>query len=85
MYVVYILKCKTLSKHQYYIGVTRDLNRRIAQHNSVFNNGYTRVRKWRLVYIEGYPDMRVAYDREIKLKQFGNVWYGVTKRIKSYA
>lgn len=79
MYFVYILQ--SIENQELYIGVSSNLLRRIREHNSPFNTGYTKGRKWRIVYVEGYLSETVAYNRERMLKQYGNVWYGVRRRI----
>jgi predicted GIY-YIG superfamily endonuclease len=81
MYFVYILKSNQKRKHPFYIGVSSDLIRRLREHNSPFNSGYTRGYTWRIIYVEGYPSKDIAYNREKMLKQYGNVWYGVRRRI----
>ena len=82
MYFVYILRARGKKKRPYYIGVTSDLIKRIQEHSSIFNTGYTRDNKWELVYVEGYLKKHITYRRESMLKQHGNVWYGVMKRVK---
>ena len=34
------------------------------------------------IYVEGYINKYIAYDRERKLKHYGNVWQGVMRRVK---
>ena len=82
MYFVYILRARKEKKKKYYIGVSNNLIRRLEEHNSLFNTGYTRDNKWELVYVEGYLKKYIAYDREKKLKQHGSVWCSVMKRVK---
>lgn len=52
-----------------YAGYTSDLARRIAQHNSVKNRGWTRGRGWRLVAAECYFDRGSAVAVERRLKR----------------
>ena len=54
-----------------YIGSTVDLKRRLAEYNSDDNKGYTRGRKWKLVYYEAYLSKRDARKREKQLKADG--------------
>lgn len=82
MYFVYVLKCLEKKKRPYYVGVTSNLLIRLNQHNSIFNKGYTKGHKWELVYAEGYMRLTAAYNRERKLKQHGNVWYGMMRRVR---
>jgi len=52
MYFVYILK--SMRVNAYYIGVTSDMKRRLAQHNASENRSTKRYIPWRMVYLEGY-------------------------------
>ena len=79
MYFVYILQSRKTKR--LYIGVSCNLLRRIGEHNSTFNTGYTRDNKWKILYVEGYLKKDIAYIREKMFKQYGNVWHGVRKRI----
>jgi putative endonuclease len=68
MYVLYILECsdKTL-----YTGITRDLNRRLKDHNST-NNGarYTLSRRpVQIVYKKEFPNKTEALREEIRIKR----------------
>ncbi len=82
MYFVYVIKALKPSKKKYYIGVSSNLLRRLKEHNSLFNTGYTRNNKWKILYIKGYINKFTAYERERQLKHYGNVWYHVMKRIR---
>lgn len=82
MYFIYVLQAQKPIKNKYYVGVTSNLFRRLAEHNSIFNTGYTRNNYWKIVYVEGYLSRDIAYDREKKLKQYGAVWQGVMRRVK---
>jgi putative endonuclease len=54
-----------------YIGVTNDLNRRIAAHRSRQIVSFTsRYRTWALVYFEESRDVNVAIAREKQLKRW---------------
>lgn len=65
---VYILRCADGSL---YTGITNDVERRLAQHNSVGSTTkYTRSRQpVELVYFERATDRAAALRREIKIKQ----------------
>ncbi|TVR74474.1 MAG: GIY-YIG nuclease family protein [Sphaerobacteraceae bacterium] len=52
-----------------YIGVTNDLDRRIAEHKGGEITGFTqRYNLHRLVYVEEFSSIREAKDREKQLK-----------------
>lgn len=82
MYFVYILRSLRKRKKMYYIGVTSKPLRRLREHNSPLNTGYTGNCKWKIIYLEGYSTFDIAEDREKKLKQYGAVWKGVMDRVK---
>ncbi|MBL7071818.1 MAG: GIY-YIG nuclease family protein [Candidatus Omnitrophica bacterium] len=65
---MYIAECrdKTL-----YVGIARDVERRIADHNKTNRCRYTRFRKpITAVYRESHPDHRSARTREVEVKRF---------------
>ena len=65
-YFVYILSSKT---KRLYIGVTNDLQRRVAQHKSREVEGFTsQYNIDQLVYYEETNDVRAAISREKQLK-----------------
>ncbi|MCR4306428.1 MAG: GIY-YIG nuclease family protein [Patescibacteria group bacterium] len=60
---VYILKSK--EQRKFYTGKTDDLEKRLLEHNSRNNKGYTsRFQPWVLVYSEIQPTEKVALRRE---------------------
>ena len=66
-----------------YIGYTDNLVQRIKQHNSPiasmrFTSG---GRPWKLVYYEAFFDKKDAEEREQALKNYGNVFGLLKKRI----
>ncbi len=66
VYHVYILASAT---GVLYVGVTNDLERRIAQHKEKRSSGFTkRYDVTRLVYFEPYGDVRNAIAREKEIK-----------------
>ena len=67
-YFVYILASRT---RVLYVGVTRDLNRRIREHKQGEFEGFTKkYRVHRLVYFESYRDVRSAIGREKQLRRW---------------
>jgi len=68
LWYLYVVEC---SDNSLYTGITTDLNRRIAEHNSS-NKGakYTRPRRpVTLVYSEMHPNRSVASKSEYRIKQ----------------
>ena len=63
---VYILECADSS---YYTGCTIDLQRRVAQHQSGFYEGYTSDRlPVKLIWSEEFQDVRDAINAEKQIK-----------------
>jgi putative endonuclease len=67
-WTVYIVRCRD---HSYYTGITTDLTRRIAEHNSAGGGAkYTRPRRpVTLVYSETAPSRATAAQREHQIKK----------------
>jgi len=66
LYTVYIMASRSLTL---YIGVTRSLSRRVAEHKQHELEGFTsKYRIERLVYYEKFADIRAAIAREKQLK-----------------
>jgi len=67
MYFVYILECKDGTV---YTGITTDLKRRLAEHDSGQGGHYTRARGVkRLIYSEKQANRSSASKREIEIKK----------------
>lgn len=68
MYFVYILK--SIKTDRFYIGCTKELNRRLEEHNA----GKTRSTKafvpWKIVYTETFATKTEAFLREKEIKSF---------------
>jgi putative endonuclease len=66
-YYVYILKCKD---NTYYTGITNDMERRLAEHQSGFNpDSYTFSRRpVELVYGEYFnnPNQAINFEKQVK-------------------
>lgn len=80
MYWVYIIK--SIKHNQLYFGYTKNLVKRLEEHNSGESSATKRYMPWELVYLEGYANEEDAKDREIKIKQFGKVYSQLKRRIK---
>ena len=58
-----------------YVGVTNDRVRRVFEHRSGFVDGFTkRYGLKRLVYFEGFDDIRDAIQREHNIKHWSRKW-----------
>ena len=80
MYYVYILYSKKSKK--FYIGLTDDVERRIQEHNSPDNRGWTKkFQPWIISYFEAYLTASEARIRELSLKHHGKAWTELKKRI----
>lgn len=71
MSYVYILR--NIAKRSLYIGYTKDLRRRFAEHSQ------TKVVE--LIYYESYNNDKLARERERKLKHYGSAWRGLKRRL----
>ena len=64
---VYILKC---NDNSLYTGITNDLNKRVATHNSGKGAKYTKTRTpVSLIYKEAFETKAEALKREIEIKK----------------
>lgn len=65
-YFVYILKC---SDNSYYTGITNDLDRRLWEHQTGINKGYTHNRRpVQLVFNTDFNDVNqaIAFEKQVK-------------------
>ena len=69
-------------KKDVYVGHTSDLRRRVKQHNSSSNKGYTRGRNWRLIYYEAYSSEKDSRRREARFKDDGRAKTQLMNRIE---
>ena len=69
MHYVYLLYSRKASK--FYIGETKDLRRRLSQHNAGESFSTKSGRPWEVVYYEAYMSKQAAQTREKRLKQYG--------------
>jgi putative endonuclease len=66
-YFVYILK--SLKNGRYYTGSTKDIPRRLSEHNAGKTKGNKYFSPFELIYKEEYPDHISAVRREIYIKK----------------
>ncbi len=72
-YYVYILTNK--KRGVFYVGVTRDLIKRIWQHKNRMGQGFTsKYNLHNLVYFELYQEVTDAIQREKRLKRWKRSW-----------
>lgn len=80
MYFVYVLKSQ--KDKSLYCGYTKDVERRIEEHNSGSVDYTKRRRPWDLVYYEAFRSLEDAIERESKLKKFGKSYGQLKRRIE---
>ena len=68
-YFVYLLVSKKYGKFFSYVGMTKDLNKRITLHNSSKGAKYTKGKKWLLAYKKSYNSKSKALKEEYRLKK----------------
>jgi putative endonuclease len=72
-YYVYILASKR--NGTLYIGVTNDIERRVAEHKQGVHDGFTKKYRIKLLmHIEWFSDIRDAIAREKQLKKWNRQW-----------
>jgi len=72
-YIVYILASRKNGK--LYVGMTKNLKRRVGQHKNDLRDVFTRKYKVKkLVYYEQCEDKRLAVLREKQLKKWNKSW-----------
>ena len=68
-YYVYMIVSKNKNKLFSYVGYTKNIKKRIIQHNNSNGAKFTRGRKWILWYKETYLSKSKAMSREYILKK----------------
>jgi putative endonuclease len=79
MYYLYVLRSKQDEK--FYVGITDDVNRRLAQHNAGFSKYTSKSMPWELIYYEAFTTQKLARIRELKLKNHARGIQELKKRI----
>ena len=80
-YYVYMLKSKTV-KPVTYVGYTKDLKKRIKQHNTGKGAKFTRGRKWSLIYKEKIRSKSKAISREYYIKNNRSLRKKIISKLK---
>jgi len=74
MFYVYILQSKV--DNSFYVGQTKDLDKRLVLHNEESSKYTSRKRPWKVVYFEEYNTRTEAIQRErIFKKQRNSTFY----------
>jgi len=81
-YYIYLLE-STKHKNEYYSGYTRDLRKRLKEHNSGLNKSTKRYKPWKLIYYEACLNINDAKRREKYLKTTQGRRL-IKRRIKDY-
>ena len=66
--MIFVYAIKSLSRNYLYVGMTNDLERRIAEHNNGENKSTKAYRPFKLIYSETFPDRISARAKEKYLK-----------------
>ena len=68
-FFVYLLLSKKKDKIFSYVGMTKDLKKRIILHNSSKGAKYTKGKKWLIAYKKSYNSKSKALKEEYRLKK----------------
>lgn len=79
MNYLYLLQSKL--NNEIYVGSTKDLKRRMEEHNDGKVFSTKRYIPWKLIYYEAYISEKLARLREKRLKHNGNAIRELKKRI----
>ena len=80
-YYFYMLKSKTV-KPVTYVGYTKDLKKRIKQHNTGKGAKFTKGRKWSLIYKEKIRSKSKAISREYYIKKNRSLRKKIISKLK---
>ncbi len=80
MYHIYVIQ--SLKNKSLYFGFTKDLEKRLALHNTGKVRSTSVGKPWIIVYSESYRNEKDARTRELTLKQYGNARTYVKRRIE---
>jgi len=73
MISVYVLKSQL--DHRFYVGMSKDVSKRLKEHNSGKTKSTKGFRPWIQIHLEEYPDRITARKREKYLKSgYGKQW-----------
>ena len=79
----YVYVIQNIFSREIYVGYTKDLKKRLSQHNYGGKKFTTRKNgEWMIVYAEAYRSEKEARTREFRIKHNGNTKKELFKRIK---
>lgn len=70
MYFIYMIKNNF---NKLYIGVSKDVNQRLLNHNTRRGSVYTKTGNFKVVFLEKYTKLSEARRREIQLKKWSRM------------
>ena len=68
-FFVYLIVSLNTHKMISYVGYTKNLTKRLCDHNSSRGAKFTRGRKWKIIYKQLYNSKSLAMKEEYKLKK----------------
>ncbi|MBX7045520.1 MAG: GIY-YIG nuclease family protein [Ignavibacteria bacterium] len=71
MFYVYIIQSEVTGK--FYVGQTKDVNKRVLYHNSNSSKYTGKFKPWKLVKVEGFETRSEAVKREREIKSSKNI------------
>ena len=66
--VIFVYVLRSLSTGRHYVGITKNLDRRVREHNADASRSTAQLGPWKLLYYEKCPDYVFARKRERYLK-----------------
>ncbi len=81
MYYVYLLKSK--KNGTFYIGYTKNIGKRLKEHNAGLVEYTKKYKPWLLIYCESFLSLEDAKRREKNLKYFGKAYSQLKFRIRN--
>ncbi|MCX8019119.1 MAG: GIY-YIG nuclease family protein [Chitinophagaceae bacterium] len=66
--MVYVYVIESLADTTWYVGMARDVNNRLKEHNKGKNRFTKGHRPWKIIYTEAFPDWKSARQKEKYLK-----------------
>ena len=80
-YYVYMILTKHKGKNISYVGYTKDLHKRLLDHNLSKGAKFTKGKTWKLIYYKKYKIKNTAMKEEYKLKNNYKLRNEIKKKI----